>query len=191
MKLFSPFQISKMTESAMRKAYSSLRSVANKRLQRMQAQNLGMTARTGYRFPTIADINASSKSTIASELADVSQFLRSERTTVTGEKRFIGDFVEAMESRGYGDLVTTIDDVYGMIQFMDDMREQYSSKIFDSGDTLDVLQQAERLNIPRDKLRENFDLFASNIEKMEKLRPSTNGREFSQRRINNLIKKWQ
>ena len=191
MKLFSPYQISKMSEGAIRKEYSSLRSVANKRLQRMQAQNLGMTARTGYRFPTIADISSSSKSTVASELADVSQFLRSERTTVTGEKRFIGDFVEAMESRGYGDLVTTIDDVYDMIQFMDDMREQYSSKIFDSGDTLDVLQQAERLNIPRDKLRENFDLFASNIDKMEKLRPSTNGREFSQRRINNLIKRWQ
>lgn len=191
MKLFSPYQISKMSEGAIRKAYSSLRSLANKRLQRQQAQNLGMTARTGYRFPTIADISSSSKSTVASELADVSQFLRSERTTVTGEKRFIGDFVEAMESRGYGDLVTTIDDVYDMIQFMDDMREQYSSKIFDSGDTLDVLQQAERLNIPRDKLRENFDLFASNIDKMEKLRPSTNGREFSQRRINNLIKRWQ
>ena len=190
-KLYSPWQISRMTDAEINKAYSTLRSVANKRLERMQAQNIGMTARTGYRFPTIAQVNESSRATVASELADVSQFLRSERTTVTGEKRFLADFVESMESKGYGELVQNIDDIYNTIEFMDQMREEYSSKIFDSGDTLDVLQQAQRLKIPPEKLKQNFDFFRSHLTEMEQLKPSKGGREFSQRRINNLIKKWK
>lgn len=190
-KLFSPWQISKMSDAEINKAYSNLRSIANKRLQRMQEQNIGMTARTGYRFPTIQQVNESSKSTVASQLADVSQFLRSERTTVTGEKRFLADFVESMQSKGYGDLVQNIDDIYKTIEFMEDLREEYSSKIFDSGDTLDVLQQAQRLNIPPEKVKQNFDFFKSHLTELEKIKPSKGGREFSQRRINNLIKKWK
>ena len=91
-KLYSPYQISSMKESDIRKAYSELRSVANKRLSRLENQGLGMTARTGYRFPTIKNIEESSKATIASELADVSKFLRDPRTTVTGEKEFLRNF---------------------------------------------------------------------------------------------------
>lgn len=189
-KLYSPYQISNMSNAEVRKAYSELRSIANKRLGRLQAQNLGKSAREGYRFPTIAEINSSSKFNVASQLADVSQFLRSERTTVRGEKKFLSEFVESMESKGYGDLVQTTEDIYKAIEFMEEMREQYSDKIFDSGDALDVLQQAERLKIPADKLKKNFDFFATHLDQMEKLKPSTGGKEFSQRRINNLIKKW-
>ena len=189
-KLYSPWQISRMSDAEINKAYSQLRSVANKRLQRMHAQGLGMTARSGYRFPTIANVESSSKYTVASQLADVSQFLRSDRTTVTGEKRFLADFVESMESKGYGDLVTNIDDIYSTIEFMEQMREQYSDKIYDSGDALDVLQQAQRLKIPHDKLKKNWEFFANNLDRLESVKPSRGGREFSQRRINNLIKKW-
>ena len=96
-----------------------------------------------------------------------------------------------MIEKGYSDLVSTNEDIYNMIDYMDYLREQYGEKLFDSGDALDVLQEGQRLNIPPEKLRENYDLFASNIDKMEKLRKSPGGREFSQARINKLIKKWK
>ena len=179
-----------MSESEVRSEYSKLRSIANKRLQRQANQNIGITARTGYKFPTIKDISTSNKMSYQSMLADVSKFLRSPRTTVTGEKAFLATFVSDMTNAGYGELVQNIDDIYNLIKFMDDLREQYGSKLFDSGDALDAVQQAQRLNIPMDKLKDNFDLFASNLDKMEKLKPSKNGAVFSQRRINNLIKKW-
>lgn len=190
-KLFTKYQTGKMSGAEINKAYSNLRKIANKRLQRLQAQNLGRSAREGFRFPTIKEINGSSRWNVESKLLEVSQFLRSERTTVTGEKRFIADFVSNMESMGYGDLVTNLDDIYNMLEYMEYLREQYGNKLFDSGDALDVLQQAQRLNIPIDKVTKNYDLFASNLNKMEKLKPSKSGVEFSQRRINNLIKKWQ
>ena len=189
-KLYSPYQLSQMSESAIRKAYSQLRSIANKRLTRLEKADLGMTARTGYRFPTIKDIEQSSRATVASELADVSRFLRDERTTVTGERRFISNFQEMMGAKGYGDLVESPDDVYNVLQFLDEMREEHKEMTLPSGDLLDALQEAERLKIPKDKLAENIDLFVSHLDELEQVKPTKGGRTFSTTRLNALIKKW-
>lgn len=186
-KLFSPSQISKMSAREINKEYSRLRSIANKRIERLQSQGLG---RKESKFPTIQQINESSKWSVASQLADVTKFLSSERTTVRGEKKFLAAFREMMESKGYADMVDSPEDVYNMIDFMEMMRERYSDKVFDSGDALDVLQEAQRLNIPKEKIIEHFDVFATHLNELEQVKPSKHGEEFSQRRINNLIKKW-
>lgn len=180
-------EIRTASDSTLRKMYSEFRSVANKRIQRLNKAGLGKSTAM---FPTIQQIKESSMSNMQSALADVQKFLRSSRTTVSGQKRFMKDFRETMTEKGYGDLVETNEDIMQMIDYMDYLREQYSEKLFDSGDALDVLQEGQRLNIPPDKLKENYDLFASNLSKMEKLRRSPGGREFSQARIDKLIKKW-
>ena len=190
-KLYTPFQLSKMSESAIRKAYSELRSVANKRLGRLEKQGLGKTARTGYKFPTIKEIEGSSRSTVASELADVSKFLRNPRTTVTGEKQFLADFREMMTEKGYGDLVSDVDQIYKTIEFMEEIRETNSDKVLPSGDALDALQQAERLKIPMDKFKENIDMFVQHLDELEDIQPTKGGRKFSSQRLNALIRKWK
>ena len=124
-KLYSPYQISRMSDAEIRKAYSDLRSVANKRLGRLEAQGLNQTARTGYRFPTIKQVEASSKSTIASELADVSVWLRDERSTIRGEKAFLNEFTEIMKEKGYGDIIQSYDDAYNFFDFMDDVTSSF------------------------------------------------------------------
>ena len=189
-KLYSPYQISNMSESAIRKAYSELRSIANKRLGRLEKQGLGMTARTGYKFPTIKSIEESSKATIASELADVSKFLRDPRTTVTGEKEFLKNFKEMMTDKGYSDLVETPEEIYKTLQFMEEISDTNNNRLLPSGDVLDVMQQAERLKIPMEKLKDNIDLFVQHLDDLENVQPTKGGRTFSSRRLNALIKKW-
>ena len=189
-KLYSPYQISNMSESAIRKAYSELRSIANKRLARLENLGLGMTARTGYKFPTIRNIEESSKATIASELADVSKFLRDPRTTVSGEKQFLNNFREMMSEKGYSDLVDTPDDIYKTLQFMEEIRDTNNNRLLPSGDVLDVLQHAERLKIPTEKLKDNIDLFVQHLDDLEDVKPTKGGRTFSSQRLNALIRKW-
>ena len=189
-KLYSPYQISNMSESAIRKAYSTLRSVANKRLSRLEKQGLGMTARTGYKFPTIKNIEESSKATIASELADVSKFLRDPRTTVTGEKEFLRNFKEMMTEKGYGSLVDTPEEIYNVIEFMEEIRETNNNKLLPSGDALDALQQAQRLKIPIEKFKDNIDLFVQHLDELEDIKPTKGGRKFSSQRLKALIRKW-
>ena len=180
-------QVRTAADATLRKMYSEFRSVANKRIQRLNQAGLGKSRAL---FPTIQQIKETDKIDMRSALADVQKFLRSSRTTVSGQKRFMNEFRESMIEKGYGDLVETNEDIMQMIDYMDYLREIYSEKLFDSGDALDVLQQGQRLNIPADKLRENYDLFASNLDKMEKLRRSPGGKAFSQYRIDKLIKKW-
>ena len=189
-KLFTPYQLASMTDAAIRKEYSKLRSIANKRLGRLQAQGLGKSARSGYRFPTIKDIESSSRATVASELADVSRFLRDPRTTVTGEKSFLENFKEMMSEKGYADLVETPDDVYKVLDFMEEIREQNNNKVLPSGDALDALQQAQRLKIPMERFKENIDLFVQHLDDLENVQPTKGGRKFSTQRLNALIRKW-
>ena len=189
-KLYSPYQISNMSESSIRKAYSELRSIANKRLSRLEKQGLGMTARTGYKFPTIRNIEESSKATIASELADVSKFLRDPRTTVTGEKQFLNNFREMMTEKGYADLVDTPDDIYKTLEFMEEIRDTNNNRLLPSGDALDALQQAQRLKIPMEKFKQNIDIFVAHLDELENVQPTKGGRTFSSQRLNALIRKW-
>ena len=187
---FTPYKINKMTESEIRREYSKLRSIANKRLTRMQKLNIGMKAREGFRFPTIKEIDSSIFS-VGSMLADVSKWVSDYRSSVTGEKQFLNDFQEMFTEKGYGDLVETPEQIYTTIKFLESIREDYNDQLLPSGDALDALQQAERLKIPHEILLENIDLFVAHLDDLENVQPTKGGRKFSTRRLNALIKKWE
>ena len=194
--LYTPIKMESMTEAQIRAEYSRLRSVGNKRLQRLEAAGIGARAIKGYRFPTIAQIESSSKSTVASELANVSRWLGDYRSTLTGERQFLAEFREMMQSKGYGDLVKTPADVYKVIGLLDDLREKYKNDLlrYRSGltdkDIFDALQQAQRLKMPVEALKENIELFVANMDALEKVQPTKGGRIFSSSRVNALVRKW-
>lgn len=186
--LYTPSKIKDMTSRLVHQEYSRLRSIANKRIQRLNNVGLGMGR--GKPFPTIKDITKSTRVSIESMLADVSKFLYSDRTTVTGERKFLADFKKTMTDKGYGDLVQTTKDIYKMLKFMEAMREQYGDKVFDSGDALDVLQETQRLNIPIERVRENFEDFVSNINELESLPTPENKRKKTKKEVAEMIESF-
>ena len=194
--IYTPYKMESMTEAQIRAEYSKLRSVANKRLQRLDSAGIGMRALSGYRFPTMAQIESSSKDTVAAELANVSRWLSDYRSTITGEKQFISEFQEMMRGKDYGSLVETPEDVYKVIGLLDDLREKYKNDLlrYRSGltdkDIFDALQQAQRLNMPVEALKQNIELFVANMDALEKVQPTKGGRTFSSSRINSLVRKW-
>ena len=194
--LYTPYKMESMTEAQIRAEYSKMRSVANKRLQRLQESGIGMRALKGYKFPTIAQIESSSKSTVASELANVSRWLGDYRSTITGEKQFISEFQDMMRGKGYGDLVKTPEDVYKVIGLLDDLRVKHKNELlkYRSGltdqDIFDALQQAQRLRMPIEALKQNIELFVANMDALEKVQPTKGGRTFSSSRVNALVRKW-
>ena len=194
--VYTPYNMGSMTEKQIRAEYSKLRSVANKRLQRLQESGIGMRALKGYKFPTIAQIEGSSKSTVSSELASVSRWLSDYRSTITGEKQFISEFQDMMQDKGYGDLVETPEDVYKVVEMLDDLREKHKNDLlkYRAGrtdqDIFDALQQAQRLKIPADALKKNIELFIANMDALEKVQPTKGGRTFGSNRINALVRKW-
>ena len=194
--IYTPYKMESMTEAQIRAEYSKLRSVANKRLQRLDSAGIGMRALSGYRFPTIAQIESSSKDTVASELANVSRWLGDYRSTLTGERQFISEFQEMMRGKDYGSLVETPEDVYKVIGLLNDLRERYKNDLlrYRSGltdkDIFDALQQAQRLKMPVEALKQNIELFVANMDALEKVQPTKGGRTFSSSRVNALVRKW-
>lgn len=164
MNLYFPYQIERLTNKQIRQEYSKLRSTANKRLQRLQEAGLG--ARGSFRFPKIA---GRSNEQLEADLADVSRFLRDERTTVTGERKFVEGELDMLHEKGYEFI--NRENFYDFINFMEEKRQEVGGKLFDSGDAADVFNQGQRLNIPVNVLKKNFDYFAENLAAMEKVQP--------------------
>lgn len=194
--VYTPYRMESMSESQIRAEYSKMRSIANKRLRRLESAGIGMRALSGYKFPTIAQIESSSKSTVASELASVSRWLGDYRSTITGERQYISEFQDMMRGKGYGDLVKTSEDVYNVVRLLDDLREKHKNELlkYRSGltdqDIFDALQQAQRLNMPIEALKKNIELFVANMDALEKVQPTKGGRTFSSSRVNALVRKW-
>ena len=84
----------------------------------------------------------------------------------------------------------TPEEIYKTLQFMEEIRDTNNNRLLPSGDVLDVMQQAERLKIPMEKLKDNIDLFVQHLYDLENVQPTKGGRTFSSRRLNALIKKW-
>ena len=194
-KLFTPYLLSEMTDTAIRREYSRLRGIANKRLDRLAKAGLNQTALSGYKYPTIAEIEESSRSTIASELADVSKWLRQDTSTVKGEREHVKNFQNYLAGMGAGDIVDTPGKLYEFFDFLDDVRERYRDVSQKPSDPLlldvaDILTEGERLNIPREMLIDNFKLFREHLDDMEKIVPTKGGRKFSSQRMNALVNRW-
>lgn len=195
-KLYTPYQLSQMPDTAIRREYSRLRGIANKRLGRLAKAGLNPTALSGYKFPTISQIEESSLSTIASELADVSKWLRQDTSTVKGERERVKNFQNYMGEQGAGDIVDTPEKLYEFFDFLDEIRDEHKETQLPPSDVLlleaaDVLTEGERLNIPRDMLIDNFQLFRSHLDQLEDIQPTKGGRRFSRQRMNALIKRWE
>ena len=197
--LYTPIKMESMTEAQIRAEYSRLRSVGNKRLQRLEAAGIGMRALKGYRFPTIAQIESSSKSTVASELSSLSRWLGNYRSTITGERQFLEEFRDMIRHKAngqYASLVDTVKGTYDLIGLLDDLRERYKNDLLKyqfgltDTDIYDALQQAQRLNMPVEALKQHINLFVANMDALEKVQPTKGGRTFSSSRVNALVRKW-
>lgn len=165
MKIFFPFQIVNMSKEQVEQAYSALRGVANKRLGRLEQQNLGTFG--SYRFPKVKDLT---ENQLRRELAEVSRYVRDPRHTVRGEKQYMKREIQNLRDQGYDWINES--NFYQFTDFMDDMREQYGAKAFDSGDAADVFSNAQKIGIDPETVKENFEYFAEHLAEMERMKPA-------------------
>ena len=73
---------------------------------------------------------------------------------------------------------------------MEEVRQNHKELQLKGSDILDTMQEAERLNIPCDKLLENIEQFVANLEDLKNVVPTKGGRTFSSSRIDALIRRW-
>ena len=124
--VYSPQALRKMSDAELRKVYSRLRSIANKRIDRLKKAGFESSREVGYNdgvYIRLAEVKSRRELVVLT--SQVSKFLYAKRSTVTGQRESIRRSVATWNRKGvnvnatnyskFVDLLTTLKSVYGTI----------------------------------------------------------------------------
>lgn len=125
---YYPYRLEQMDESALRKEYTRLRKIANKRLARLQAseyKETDLAKEYAGGFAILAEVKD-----LPRELTQLARFVASERSSVTGLKRIDKQTIETLQEHGY--TFVNAKNVRQFGAFMEEMRQAGLSKLYSS-----------------------------------------------------------
>ena len=174
---YTPSNIKAMLEgdkglqSEVRKEYTRLRDISQKRLKRLA--KAGYTDTEVYRrnvkhYPKLKDIK--SKSELAQRLSDLSRFVASKQSTVSGIKEKERKALESLSEHGYGFVNESNIQEFG--EFMEEYRNQLLDMDYDSGDAAELYSVIQKHKIDPEKVKVDFEYWLENLEKAQELKRS-------------------
>ena len=179
-------------EKEVRKEYTRLRDISQKRLKRLAAA--GYTDTEVYEknvkhYPKLANIK--SKSELAQRLSDLSRFIASSQSTVKGIRERERKVLEKLHENDFGFVNESNLKDFG--EFMELYRDSMADMAgYDSGDAAELYSVVEKHKLDPDKVAEDFELYLDNLEQLKKMRrakSSTGNTEGFKRRVEKIIKK--
>lgn len=167
-----------LTTAEIRKEYSRLRDVAQKRLHRFESA--GATAYQAYKtykdaFPVLAKLETDDDVIFA--LSEVSQFLRSKQNSLSGIKEIRNKALATMREQG----IDFVDEANfaQFARFMQSWKEgKWGTTIKGSEDVVALFRFAEERRLDVMRLRSSFTEFVQNIEELENM-PQMEGATWS------------
>ena len=125
---YYPYRLEQIDERALRKEYTRLRKIANKRLARLQAseyKETGLAKEYAGGFALLADVED-----LPRELTMLARFVASEKSSVTGLKRIDKQTISTLHEHGYS--FVNAKNVRQFGAFMEEMRQAGYSKLYSS-----------------------------------------------------------
>jgi len=126
--VYYPYRLEQMDESALRKEYTRLRKIANKRLARLQAskyKDSDLAKEYAGGFEILANV-----ADLPRELTVLARFVASERSSITGLKRMENKTISTLHQHGY--TFVNANNVGQFGAFMEEMRQAGYSKLYSS-----------------------------------------------------------
>lgn len=125
---YYPYRLEQIDERALRKEYTRLRKIANKRLKRLQASEYKETdiaKEYAAGFALLADVED-----LPRELTQLARFVASEKSSITGLKRMENKTISTLNQHGY--TFVNAKNVGQFGAFMEEMRQAGYSKLYSS-----------------------------------------------------------
>ena len=157
--------------AAVRKEYTRLRDISQKRLKRLKAAGLDDTQAylKNYRhYPKLKDIKSDSE--LASRLSDLSRFITAKGSTVSGQKEIMKKSLSTLHETGYTFVNESNFRDFG--NFMEEYRNQMLDMSYDSGDAADLYGVVVKHQLDPEKVKADFEFWLGNLDRAEKLRKS-------------------
>ena len=126
--VYYPYRLEQMDESALRKEYTRLRKIANKRLARLQAskyKDTDLAKEYAGGFEILANV-----ADLPRELTVLARFVASEKSSITGLKRMENQTIRTLNQHGY--TFVNAGNVGQFGAFMEEMRQAGYSKLYSS-----------------------------------------------------------
>lgn len=113
------------------------------------------------------DVNKMSRIELSSLLSRLNKFTQSKSSTIKGYNESRQRTIDSFHEQGY-DFVNkkNLDD---FLQFLDDFKESHDAELYGSDDAIKYYEQADRLGISSDDLKENMDLFGDYFREIEQI----------------------
>lgn len=194
---YTPSNLKAMLEGSkdlnreVRKEYTKLRDIARKRLQRLEAA--GYTDTEAYRrnvnhYPKLKDIKT--KSELAQRLSDLSRFIASSQSTVSGIKEREQKVLERLHENQYSFVNESNLKDFG--EFMEAYRDQMLDMEYDSGDAAEVYSIVVKHKVDPEKVKEDFEYWIEHVDealKMRRSKASAGNYERIKKRLDKKLKK--
>lgn len=158
-------------EKEVRKEYTRLRDIAQKRIKRLKAAgytNTDVYQKNYAHYPKLKDIK--SKSELAQRLSDLSRFVASSRSTVSGIKDARSQSLKTLHEHGF--TFVTQENYGDFAQFMESYRDQLLDMEYDSGDAAELFGVAVKHELDTEKVKQDFEFWMENLDIAMKLRKS-------------------
>lgn len=157
--------------ASVRKEYTRLRDIAQKRLKRMGESMFKET--NVYKFnvrhyPKLAQIKSPQE--LAGRLADLAAFIESPYSTVSKQKKIMKKSIATLHEHEY--TFVTEDNFLSFTDFMEEYRAQHFDDIYDSGDAADAYGVTIKHELDPEKVKADFEFWLENIENAKALKRS-------------------
>ena len=179
-------------EREVRKEYTRLRDISQKRLKRLSAAGYSGTEvyeKNVKHYPKLASIK--SKSELAQRLSDLSRFVGSTQSTVKGIKEREKKVLEKLHEHDFG--FVNEDNLKDFGDFMELYRDNMVDMAgYDSGDAAELYSVVEKHKLDPEKVAADFEFYLDNLEELKKMRrakSSTGDTENFKRRVEKKLKR--
>ena len=153
-----------------RKEYTRLRDISQKRLKRLAAAGLANTEvykKNVNHYPKLKDIKSANE--LSARLSDLARFVSSERSTVSGYKNIMQKSLDTLHTHGY--TFVTKENYRDFAEFMGEYRYQHLDMIYDSGEAADSFRILEvKHHLSLDQIRKDFEEWIANRKVLDSMR---------------------
>lgn len=171
-----------------RKEYTRLRDISQKRLKRMGSTMWARTQtykRNVNHYPLLKDIK--SEADLASRLSDLSRFISRKTGTVSGMETQMKKALKTLHENQYN--FVTRENYLDFGEFMEEYRFQKLDEQYDSGDAAETYNLLEQHRIDPTKVKEDFEFWLANKAILEDL-PTGKGGQIQEKTLKSRLKKF-
>ena len=179
----------KEAEKAIRKEYTRLRDISQKRLKRMGSTmwaDTQMYKRNVNHYPKLKDIHSPSE--LAARLSDLSRFIEAKTSTVSGMESRLKKSLATLYEHGY--MFVTRENFIDFGKFMEEYRFQKLDQLYDSGDTAETYDALEKHRIDPTKVKEDFEFWLKNKKLLEDLPVGSGQKEIKESTLRKRLLKF-